>query len=94
MATVRISQDLRSRVGDNINSMCEHTLDSKRVPYNTGKVLIGSGYVPPPRRDYSKEELYWQEILLNGKPRRWYQEPLLVASLLILVVAYATATCS
>ena len=82
MTTVRISSELRSAVNSN-----------KQVPYNTGKVLIGSRYVPPPRRDYSKEELYWQEILLNGKPRRWYQEPLLVASLLILVVAYVTAAC-
>jgi hypothetical protein len=81
MATVRSSSKLRSAVRE-------------RVPYNTGKVLIGSGYVPPPRRDYSKEELYWQEILLNGKPRRWYQEPLLVASLLIMVVVCVATACS
>jgi hypothetical protein len=42
-------------------------LERKHVPYNTGKVLIGSAYVPPPRRDFSADELLLQRVLLGDK---------------------------
>lgn len=40
----------------------------KRVPYNTGKVLIGSNYQPPRRVNLSATEERLQQALLGDKP--------------------------
>lgn len=41
----------------------------KVPPYNTGKVKIGEHYVPPTRRNFSREELLWQRTLTEPKPK-------------------------
>lgn len=39
--------------------------DNKPIPYNTGKVLIGSGYENVSRPPMTSEEIFWQDVLLG-----------------------------
>jgi len=38
----------------------------KPIPYNTGKVLIGSNYKPPASSYITREGEFWQDVLLGG----------------------------
>ena len=40
----------------------------KHLPYNTGKVLIGSHYDPPIHREITPEEYTMQSVLLGDRP--------------------------
>ena len=40
----------------------------KHLPYNTGKVLIGSHYDPPIHREITPEEYTMQSVLLGDPP--------------------------
>jgi hypothetical protein len=42
----------------------------KTPPYNTGKVLIGCRYQPPPQREYSVHAERLQTALLNKRESR------------------------
>lgn len=39
--------------------------DNKPIPYNTGKVLIGSDYRNVSRPPMTSEEIFWQDVLLG-----------------------------
>ena len=39
-----------------------------KTPYHTGKVAIGSAYVPAARPHYDKDALRLQDALLGNKP--------------------------
>lgn len=38
--------------------------DNKPIPFNTGKVLIGSRYEAP-KRSMTNEDTFWQDVLLG-----------------------------
>jgi hypothetical protein len=45
----------------------------KPIPYNTGKVLIGSNYRPPASSYTSHEDEFWQDVLLGEYQARRLQ---------------------
>jgi hypothetical protein len=58
----------------------------KHTPYNTGKVKIGVHYAPPPRREFTREELRWQRALTEP-PVHWTHK-----AKLLVYVAFVTFT--
>lgn len=40
-------------------------MNNKPIPFNTGKVLIGSAYRNVSRPPLSREEIFWQSVLLG-----------------------------
>jgi hypothetical protein len=66
---------------------------SKPIPYNTGKVAIGSRYEPVVRHTFSVEELFIQNMLINKHQQpvtQPYDKAIYVLGVVALVVIYLT----
>lgn len=60
--------------------------DPSRVPYNTGKVKIGSRYEPPRRYTMSRDAEIIQRLFLGHKKPKWYRYNTLGLTLIILII--------
>ena len=61
----------------------------KTVPFNTGKVLIGSNYTPPVKREpLSRTESMLQSALLGSSATDWDGVVIIVVCAFLVAVPY------
>ncbi len=63
--------------------------DNKQIPFNTGKVLIGSVYDSKVPSYPSREDEFWQSVLLGEYEARRIQRIQFICYLVLLVCVFA-----
>ncbi len=59
---------------------------NKQIPFNTGKVLIGSAYEAPKLTKPSPEDEFWRSVLLGDREARRIQRIQRIQRICYLVV--------
>ena len=61
-----------------------------KTPYNTGKVRIGSAYVPKTKPYHDRDALRLQDALLGNKPQRDWDGAFIAAVVVVVVFGILT----
>lgn len=65
--------------------------NNKQIPFNTGKVLIGSDYEAPKLTSSTPEDEFWQSVLLGAHEMRRIQRIQFVCYLVALAGIFTLA---